>query len=126
MPCLLVTDRCTRGCLLRLAAADNRGVGWSPKRDASYGWALFFVAFIVVASLFMLNLFVSVVVETFSKIKVRRRFERAWLAESLALTPWLTACVGRPTCCTQAVSLLPRASGIGLRCNGDCYIQRHQ
>jgi hypothetical protein len=48
---------------------DSRGIGNEPKRDAKVLWVLFFLAFIVFGSLFMMNLFVGVVINTFNQEK---------------------------------------------------------
>lgn len=49
--------------------ADIRGVGWSPQRNANEGAVAFFIAFLVAGAFFIINLFVSVVVDNFRKIK---------------------------------------------------------
>jgi len=50
-------------------AADVTGVGWAPVRDANQYSVFYFIAFVVMASFFMLNLFVSVVVDNFNRLK---------------------------------------------------------
>lgn len=52
-------------------AADVTKVGWQPEPNASE-WAVFvFISFVVIASFFMLNLFVSVVIDNFKKMKAQ-------------------------------------------------------
>ena len=50
-------------------SADVVGVGFAPERNANQGAVFFYVIFIMFGSLFMLNLFVSVVVDNFRKMK---------------------------------------------------------
>ena len=50
-------------------AADVTKVGWAPERDANQYAVFYFIAFVVMASFFMLNLFVSVVVDNFNRLK---------------------------------------------------------
>lgn len=50
-------------------ALDISELGWAPVRDDNPLGALFFVAFVVLGSMFILNLFVSVVVDNFRKLK---------------------------------------------------------
>lgn len=64
------------------ACVDISDPGWAPERDANELAALFFVVFIVISSLFILNLFVSVVVDNFSKAKEEMVFDG-----SLFMTP---------------------------------------
>jgi len=40
-----------------------------PVRDTSEGWVVFFIAFMVMGSLFIMNLFVGVVIDNFNKMK---------------------------------------------------------
>lgn len=51
------------------AAIDQRGVHMEPVRDHSPIWALFFVIFILICGFFLLELFVGVVLENFSRIR---------------------------------------------------------
>ena len=48
---------------------DSVGISYQPQRDNGLGWIFFFIAFIVVGSLFILNLFVGVVIDTFNNEK---------------------------------------------------------
>lgn len=51
------------------AAIDQRGVHMQPVRDSQKLWSLFFVSFILIYSFFLLELFVGVVLNNFSRIK---------------------------------------------------------
>lgn len=48
---------------------DAVGISYQPMRDYGLGWVSFFIAFIIVGSLFILNLFVGVVIDTFNNEK---------------------------------------------------------
>jgi len=48
---------------------DGRGEGLQPKRDSNPAWALYFISFIIVGNMFILNLFVGVVIENFNRMK---------------------------------------------------------
>jgi hypothetical protein len=48
---------------------DTRGVGLQPKRDSRDYNAIFFIAFMIIGSQFILNLFVGIVIDNFNKIK---------------------------------------------------------
>ena len=50
---------------------DATDVDMQPQRDANYYMTLFFVAFMIIGSLFIMNLFVGVVIDNFNKIKER-------------------------------------------------------
>lgn len=50
------------------ATVDATGIDMQPKRDQAPEWAFFSIGFIVIGAFFMLNLFVGVVVETYSRI----------------------------------------------------------
>jgi hypothetical protein len=51
------------------AAIDQRGIHMEPVRDHSPIWAIFFVIFILICAFFLLELFVGVVLENFSRIR---------------------------------------------------------
>ena len=51
-------------------AVDATKIDYEPVFDHSPGSMLFFVAFIIVGALFILNMFVGVVVNTFNKEKM--------------------------------------------------------
>ena len=51
------------------AGIDSRGIDLQPKKDQNMWWALYFVSFMVIGSLFIINLFVGVVIDNFNKIK---------------------------------------------------------
>jgi hypothetical protein len=59
---------------------DAVDVDYQPQKNHSMGWALFFIVFIIFGSLFIMNLFVGVVIKTFS-------YEKEKLGGSLLLTP---------------------------------------
>ena len=46
---------------------DVRGVGNQPKREASRWHVLYFVLFMVVGNFFILNLFIGIILENFSR-----------------------------------------------------------
>lgn len=48
---------------------DARGIGLQPERGASQYNAIFFIAFMIIGSQFILNLFVGIVIDNFNKIK---------------------------------------------------------
>jgi hypothetical protein len=51
------------------SGVDSRAVNLVPKRDTGVIWVFFFIIFIIVGSLFILNLFVGVVINTFNDEK---------------------------------------------------------
>ena len=59
---------------------DAAGVGKAPIRDKNPWYSLFFIAFIIVGNMFLLNLFVGVVIDNFNQMK-----------EKLGGYFWLTA-----------------------------------
>ncbi|KAG2529910.1 hypothetical protein BBO99_00000965 [Phytophthora kernoviae] len=71
-----------------VAAIDSNGIGMQPIRDNNMNWALFFVAFIMVGSFFVVNLFVGVIIDNFNRMK-------AALGGDFMLTPeqkkWIEA-----------------------------------
>ncbi|CAD8045308.1 unnamed protein product [Paramecium primaurelia] len=50
---------------------DSRGINLNPKENNAYGWAFYFVFFIIVGSFFIINLFAGVIVEAFQSEKDR-------------------------------------------------------
>ncbi|CAD8151145.1 unnamed protein product [Paramecium pentaurelia] len=50
---------------------DSRGINLNPKENYAYGWAFYFVFFIIVGSFFIINLFAGVIVEAFQSEKDR-------------------------------------------------------
>ena len=48
---------------------DSRGVGLQPKENANVYVIAFFLAFMVMGSQFIINLFVGVVIDNFNAIK---------------------------------------------------------
>ena len=59
---------------------DASELDYEPILNYGKGWAIFFMAFIIVGSLFMLNMFVGVVISTFEQ-------ERDKLEHNSLLTP---------------------------------------
>jgi hypothetical protein len=51
------------------SGVDARGSNLEPKRDYKIEWVFFFIMFIIFGSLFILNLFVGVVINTFDSEK---------------------------------------------------------
>ncbi|KAL7543245.1 hypothetical protein ACHAXR_012558 [Thalassiosira sp. AJA248-18] len=51
------------------AAIDQRGIDMQPVRDNNRLWALFFVVFLVLGAFFILELFVGVIIENFSRLR---------------------------------------------------------
>lgn len=43
-----------------------------PIRDNAPGWVFFFIAFMIVGSFFVMNLFVGVVIDNFNRMKVHQ------------------------------------------------------
>ena len=48
---------------------DSNDVGLPPKRDNNLWYALYFISFIIVGNMFLLNLFVGVVIDNFNQMK---------------------------------------------------------
>ena len=48
---------------------DGIGIDKQPKRDSSWGWVFYFIGFIIVGHMFILNLFVGVVIDNFNHMK---------------------------------------------------------
>ena len=51
------------------AAIDQRGINMQPIRDNNRCWALFFVTFLVLGAFFILELFIGVIIENFSRLR---------------------------------------------------------
>merc|ERR1711871_1473397 len=45
---------------------DARGIGQAPKRDSNFAMSLYFVGFVIVGGFLIMNLFVGVVIESFT------------------------------------------------------------
>lgn len=54
---------------IMFAGVDARGPDMQPVRNNSEAWMAFFVAFMIVGSFFMMNLFVGVVIDNFNRMK---------------------------------------------------------
>ena len=61
---------------------DATEIGFQPKKNTSHLRILFFCAFMVVGSQFILNLFVGVIIDNFNKIKDLSETGGALLTES--------------------------------------------
>lgn len=48
---------------------DKVGIGYEPIQNYAPGWSAFFMLFLIIGSLFVLNLFVGVVIDTFNTEK---------------------------------------------------------
>ena len=48
---------------------DGIGIDRQPKRDINWGWVFYFIGFIIVGHMFILNLFVGVVIDNFNHMK---------------------------------------------------------
>lgn len=48
---------------------DSTGIDLAPKRDNNLWYALYFISFIIVGNMFLLNLFVGVVIDNFNQMK---------------------------------------------------------
>lgn len=71
-----------------VTAIDSTDIDMQPIRDHNMKWAIFFVAYIMVGSFFVVNLFVGVIIDNFNKMK-------AALGGDFMLTPeqkkWIEA-----------------------------------
>ena len=45
------------------------GIGLQPQREAKIWWVFYFIGFIIVGHMFILNLFVGVVIDNFNHMK---------------------------------------------------------
>lgn len=61
---------------------DARGIGLEPKKNNNIVMALFFIAFMVVGSMLIFNLFVGVVIDNFNKIKTNEELGNMFVTES--------------------------------------------
>ena len=48
---------------------DSTGIGNQPRQDNRPFWSFYFIGFIIVGNMFILNLFVGVVIENFNRMK---------------------------------------------------------
>ena len=51
------------------ASIDQRGIDMQPVRDFNRLWAIYFVVFLVLGAFFILELFVGVIIENFSRLR---------------------------------------------------------
>ena len=61
---------------------DATGIDLQPKENNNIFFALFFIAFMVVGSMLILNLFVGVVIDNFNKIKINEELGNMFVTES--------------------------------------------
>ena len=61
---------------------DARGIDKQPKKNNSPALALFFIAFMIVGSMLIFNLFVGVVIDNFNKIKTSEELGNMFVTES--------------------------------------------
>ena len=60
---------------------DNTGLGLQPKQDYNWSLIFYFVAFMIVGSQFIINLFVGVVIDNFNTIKEREELGNMFVTE---------------------------------------------
>jgi hypothetical protein len=60
---------------------DSRGVGLQPKENANVYVIAFFLAFMVMGSQFIINLFVGVVIDNFNAIKEQEELGNMFVTE---------------------------------------------
>jgi len=51
------------------SGVDSRGYHLQPKQNHNQWWVFYFIGFIIVGHMFILNLFVGVVIENFNRMK---------------------------------------------------------
>ena len=61
---------------------DATGIDLQPKENNNIYFALFFIAFMVVGSMLIVNLFVGVVIDNFNKIKINEELGNMFVTES--------------------------------------------
>jgi hypothetical protein len=61
---------------------DSTGIGMQPKYNSSPYFAIYFMAFMIVGALFVMNMFVAVVIENFNKNKERGELGPSFITES--------------------------------------------
>lgn len=64
------------------AGIDSRGINLEPKENHNPAIALFFIAFMVIGSMLIFNLFVGVVIDNFNKIKTSEELGNMFVTES--------------------------------------------
>lgn len=67
MLCEIVT---TEGWLaVMYSAIDSRGIDLQPRRNHNPLVSMFFISFIIIGNIFILNLFVGIVIDKFNRLK---------------------------------------------------------
>ena len=56
------------------AGIDSTEIGYQPKENSNPAFALYFISYMIVGSLFVMNLFVGVVIDNFNQIKDKEDF----------------------------------------------------
>lgn len=67
---------------------DATPIGEPPKEYVGYNYRYFFMAYMVVGSIFVQNLFVGVVIDSFNRIKEKEEMGGTFLTESQR--EWIT------------------------------------
>ena len=60
---------------------DSKGVGLQPKKYANPYLIIYFIAFMIIGSQFIINLFVGVVIDNFNTIKEREELGNMFVTE---------------------------------------------
>jgi hypothetical protein len=60
---------------------DSTGVGMQPKKNANLSTVVFFIAFMIVGSQFIMNTFVGVVIDNFNTIKLKEELGNTFVTE---------------------------------------------
>ena len=50
-------------------ATDSRGFDLTPRQDVSKEASIYFISFIIIGNIFLLNLFVGIVIDKFNRLK---------------------------------------------------------
>jgi hypothetical protein len=60
---------------------DNAGVGMQPKNNNNMWYVIYFIAFMIIGSQFIINLFVGVVIDNFNTIKEREELGNMFVTD---------------------------------------------
>ena len=73
-------------------ATETTKIDFSPKRDSSPNYVILFIVFIIIASFFIMNLFVGVIISTFNREKEKEggnvlltKVQKKWLNQKLLM-----------------------------------------
>ena len=61
---------------------DTTGINMQPKENENWLWVIYFIGFMVVGSMFVINLFVGVVIDNFNKIKSSEELGNIFVTDS--------------------------------------------